>query len=105
MLEFDRQTGQGGNRLGPLGLRETRITAVAFLRMMGGAARGLFLFLAGFGRDLSAAQTDRVSQCGTKRNEQFGRSLGCEKDEHDRRFHPPTTPLRPGRFVAEESVS
>ena|SRR5208337_4039959 len=105
MLEFDRQTGQGGNRLGPLGLRETRITAATFLKMTGGTARGLFLFTAGFARDPTAEQTDRVSRCETKRNEQFGRSLGHKQDERDRRFHPPTTPLRPGRFVAEESVS
>src|SRR5271166_3526190 len=67
MLEFDRQTGQGGNRLGPLGLRETRITAATFLKMTGGTARGLFLFTAGFARDPTAEHTDQVSRCETKR--------------------------------------
>ena len=47
MLEFDRHTGQGGIRLDPLGLRETRRTAAAFLMSQGGRLAGFFCFRAG----------------------------------------------------------
>jgi hypothetical protein len=102
MLEFDRHTGQGGNRLAPLGLSLTLLTAAAFpLGLEGWLAD--FFCLAVFDRGGTVYDPDRIPRC--ERNERFGRSLGREQDEDDRRFHPPTTPLRLGRWPAEESVS
>jgi len=44
VLEFDRHTGQGGNRLVPLGLRETRLAAAAFLERQDGRLADFFCF-------------------------------------------------------------
>jgi len=44
VLEFDRHTGQGGNRFVPLGLRETRLAAAAFLERQDGRLADFFCF-------------------------------------------------------------
>ena len=80
-LEFDRHTGQGGNRLDPLGLRVTRRTAAAFL--IGIREDGSRLFFV-FGRGCRGAGRRTIP--GGSRGERndreraiFGRSLAREQ--------------------------
>ena len=78
MLEFDRQSGQGGSRLDPLGLRETRRTAAAYLMRRGGRLAAFFCFRAGLQGSGTANDPGAgpQQQRQRQRNEQrFGRSL------------------------------
>lgn len=89
-----------------MGLRETRLAAAAFLKRQDGRLADFFVSGAireGMGQQTVLTEARDVNGNGTSRDS-GGRS-GASWDEVDRRFHPPTTPLRRSRWPAEESVS